>query len=125
KLKFEGKDKNKFGLGVRAYVKTGNNEQMHELTLTRGFQSSVAPELHFGLLQNNTIDELRIVWPDGKMEKLENVKANQTLTIKQSDSKEFNTSPDNEKNFLFATIKDTVNFPRHKHEENFYDDFAK
>src|SRR5690606_4727194 len=25
-LKFEGQDKNKFGLGVRAYVKTGDNE---------------------------------------------------------------------------------------------------
>lgn len=125
KLKFEGNDKNKFGLGVRAFVKTGNKEQMQELTLTRGFQSSVAPELHFGLSKNDTIDALKIVWPDGKMEKLENVKANQTLTIKQSDSKESNTLNDNEKNFLFTTVKDTLNFPRHKHEENVYDDFEK
>lgn len=124
KLKFEGKDKNKFGLGVRAFVKTDNNEQMQELTLTRGFQSSVAPELHFGLSQNDTIDELKIVWSDGKVEKLENVKANQILTIKQSNSKELNSSPDNE-NLLFTTVKDSIKFPRHNHEENFYDDFEK
>src|SRR5690606_37889287 len=68
---------------------------------------------------------LKIVWPDGKIEKKENIKANQTLVIKQSDSKEFNTSPDNEENFIFTTVKDTINFPRHKHEENVYDDFEK
>ena len=124
-LKFEGEDKNKFGLGVRAYVKTSNNEQMQELTLTRGFQSSVAPEMHFGLSQIDTIEELKIVWPDGKIEKIENVKANQTLTMKQSDSKEINTSPDTDKNLLFTTVRDTANFPRHKHEENVYDDFEK
>ncbi|NJB71567.1 hypothetical protein GGR42_002029 [Saonia flava] len=122
KLHFKGKDKNTHGLGVRAYIKTDDGVQMQELTLTRGFQSSVAPELHFGLGKNEIINELKIVWPDKKEQLINNIKANETLTISYADALDINT-PMVEKSLLFSSIKDTVNFPTFRHKENIYNDF--
>ncbi|MEH6407501.1 MAG: VCBS repeat-containing protein, partial [Leeuwenhoekiella sp.] len=121
-LRFNGQEKNKFGLGVRVYVDANEMEQMQELTLTRGFQSSVAPELHFGVAQAKTIKAVKIIWPDGKVQKMENVQPNQMLTVNYNDA----TTPEaiqKPENTLFTTIKDTVDFPRYKHVENDYDDF--
>ncbi len=122
-IQFEGKDGNTFGLGNRVYVKTGANTQMLELTLTRGFQSSVAPELHFGLNQVTTIDEVKVVWTDGKIQRLSNINSNQKLTLKYNDALAEIVKEDHTANeTLFATVDDTV-FPEHRHVENYNDDF--
>ncbi|MRX70088.1 Repeat domain-containing protein [Flavobacterium resistens] len=121
KVDFKGNSKNVYGLGNRVYVRTKKGTQMQELTLTRGFQSSVAPELHFGVGKENTIDEVKVVWTNGKVQKLNNVKANQTLHLKEQDAKEEAVASSAPKNQLFAT--ETKVFPVFKHEENKYDDF--
>ncbi|WPO78255.1 VCBS repeat-containing protein [Flavobacterium sp. KACC 22761] len=121
KVDFKGNSKNVYGLGNRVYVRTKKGTQMQELTLTRGFQSSVAPELHFGVGKENTIDEVKVVWTNGKVQKLNNVKANQTLHFKEQDAKEEIVAKTAPKSQLFAT--ETKIFPVYKHEENKYDDF--
>ena len=125
KLRFENDDKNKFGLGVRAYIKVDSIEQMQELTLTRGFQSSVAPELHFGLGKTETIQQIKVVWNDGKQQKLNDVKANQILTLKHVDAIIESEPIKETQELLFTSINDTTSFLRHKHNENAYDDFKK
>ncbi|MRX40270.1 hypothetical protein GJU43_13365 [Flavobacterium sp. LC2016-23] len=120
-IKFKGNTKNTFGLGNRVYIKTKKGTQMQELTMTRGFQSSVAPELHFGVGKENTIDEVKVVWTNGKVQKLYHVKANQKLTFKEQDAKEEVLPKTTPKNLLFATVNGV--FPAFKHEENQYDDF--
>lgn len=119
-VKFKGNSRNTQGLGNRVYIKTKNNTQMQELTLTRGFQSSVAPELHFGLNKAKIIDEVKVVWTDGKIQKLTNVKVNQTIIFKQQEAKIEEEKPVS-KSTLFTTT--TTVFPAYKHEENAYDDF--
>ena len=69
-LRFRGLDKNLNGLGVRVYVNANDQHQMQELTLSRGFQSSVSPRMHFGLENSETIQEIKIQWPSGKSEVL-------------------------------------------------------
>ncbi|MDO7172948.1 CRTAC1 family protein [Mariniflexile sp. AS56] len=120
-LRFEGASNNKFGLGNRVFVTVNGETQMQELTLTRGFQSSVAPELHFGLGQSDKIDELKVVWANGSTEIKKDVAANQILVFNHS-----NASLENEqinlKNPIFnSNIKGL--FPEHKHDENTFDDF--
>ncbi|TRX27916.1 hypothetical protein FNW25_05110 [Flavobacterium franklandianum] len=119
-IRFKGTSKNSQGLGNRVYVKTKGNSQMQELTLTRGYQSSVAPELHFGVEKAKTIDEVKVVWTNGKIQKLTNVKANQILTFKEQDATIVEVKPVL-KPTLFSTT--TTVFPAYKHEENQYDDF--
>lgn len=124
-IDFEGKDGNKFGLGNRVYITNNGEIQMQELTLTRGFQSSVAPELHFGLGQNSTIDKLKVIWTDGKVQELTNVSGNQKLRLKYSDAV-IPTNSDNQTNntTLFKTVLESSQiFPSFKHEENIFDDF--
>jgi len=123
-IQFEGKKGNTFGLGNRVYVKTETDTQMQELTLTRGFQSSVAPELHFGLNQMTTIDEVKVVWTDGKTQVLSNVNSNQKLTLKYSDAAVETETKEEKDNTFFAEVEETNIFPKHRHVENYYDDFV-
>ncbi|MEW4922240.1 CRTAC1 family protein [Algibacter sp. 2305UL17-15] len=120
-INFEGIPNNKFGLGNRVFITTNGETQMQELTLTRGFQSSVAPELHFGLGQSSKIDELKVVWADGAVEFKKEVSVNQILTLNYADA-----SPENEQINIEAPIFNsniTGVFPQHKHHENKFDDF--
>lgn len=122
KVNFKGSSKNTFGLGNRVYLKTNKGTQMQELTLTRGFQSSVAPELHFGLGKDTKIEEVKVVWTNGKVQKLNNVNVNQTLKFKEQDAVEEVISKTAPQSPLFTTVNNV--FPVFKHEENKYDDFA-
>jgi len=125
-LKFKGTDKNKFGLGVRAMVKANELTQLQEMTLTRGFQSSVAPQLHFGLGKAQKVDTLKVTWPDGKVQLLTALDKNQLLEIDYTQAK----LPSHDKKTvttktIFSTENDPSIMVSHKHIENLYDDFTK
>ena len=67
-------------IGARVTVITGELRQTEELIPVRGYLSQADPRLHFGLGQA-TAATVEIRWPAGKVEKLENVKANQILRL--------------------------------------------
>ncbi|MBU2949915.1 VCBS repeat-containing protein [Tamlana agarivorans] len=121
-IKFDGGSHNKFGLGNRVYLYTNNSIQVQELTLTRGFQSSVSPKLHFGLGAASIVDSLKVVWQDGTIQKLKNLPVNQLLTLHVSDatlSEAHKTLPSKKQ---FKTIQNVVH---HKHIENDVNDYDK
>ena len=121
-IKFTGKKGNTSGLGNRIYVTTEGITQVQELTLSRGFQSSVAPELHFGVGKHTKIDEIKVVWTDGTIQKLNNIDSNQQLTLSPANAHETIIKV-TEAARVFET--DTTGlFPKHRHVENYYDDFA-
>ncbi|MFN7992437.1 MAG: CRTAC1 family protein [Bryobacteraceae bacterium] len=65
--------------GGRVVVTTGSLKQIEDLVPARGYMSQGDPRLHFGLGKAGAADSVEIRWPDGAVEKLENVKANQFL----------------------------------------------
>jgi len=79
KLKFKGSLKNKQGIGIKAHVYSGGKTQFQQLHLNRGFQSSLPPEMVFGLGGDKIIDSILIIWPDQKFEKRKGIPSNQTL----------------------------------------------
>ncbi|HVS92023.1 MAG TPA: VCBS repeat-containing protein [Mucilaginibacter sp.] len=83
-LKFTGRQDNHFGIGTKAYVFADGGMQYEQLMLTRGFQSSVEPRLHFGLGSARKIDSLLIVWPNQTYQVIRNIKPDQFLTIDQA-----------------------------------------
>ncbi|MBS1527229.1 MAG: VCBS repeat-containing protein, partial [Bacteroidetes bacterium] len=85
-LKFTGRQDNRFGIGTKAYVFANGGMQYERLMLTRGFQSSVEPKLHFGLGSGRKIDSVLIVWPNQTYQLIRNVKADQFLTIDQANA---------------------------------------
>jgi len=123
-LKFNGTEKNKFGLGVKVTLKADGLSQFQEMTLTRGFQSSVAPQLHFGLAKAEKIDTLLVKWPDGKQQLLTNITKNQTLEIDYNQAENVNSKLEtNIVKKLFSTENNPEIVAKHQHVENLYDDF--
>jgi hypothetical protein len=85
-LALRGQEDNHFGVGAKVTIWHASEKQFQELTLSRGFQSSVAPILHFGLGEQPQIDKLEVRWPNGAIQTLTNVKADQKITLNQQDS---------------------------------------
>lgn len=123
-IKFKGNIKNIMGIGARVTLHCGTEIQSQEHYLTRGFQSSVAPGLHFGLGTSERIDRLEVAWPDGKKQVLEKVKTNRILTLHHRDAKpEPDAVPDPGTTiFKDITLESGLS---HKHTENDFDDFER
>ena len=124
RIKIKGPKENPNGLGTRITVFNGDKMQMQELTLTRGFQSSVEPIVHFGLGQNKLVERLMISWPDGSKQVLNDVLADQILVIEKDIEKlvEGQESRYGTKhNFTDITNKANIDF---KHQEDLFDDFV-
>ena len=93
KLKFIGSPKNPLGIGAEVRIKTKDGINVLQNYTTRGFQSSIEPFLIFGLGKATVIDSLRVNWPDGKVQILTNVKADQVMTLKNQEAFPGNKSP--------------------------------
>ncbi|MFS4467814.1 VCBS repeat-containing protein [Maribacter sp. 2210JD10-5] len=122
-LSFESTEKNTMGIGVKATISTKENNQYQELTLTRGFQSSVAPKLHFGLGDVELIETIKVEWPNGRLQFLENVKANQNLIVDYKDSENIKV-PDEELPHITYFDSSTDSLAIYKHKENLYNDYT-
>jgi hypothetical protein len=82
-VELRGTRGNTAGVGARVTLKQQGTVQVLEQSLTRGFQSSVDPRLHFGVGSARTIDSLIVVWPDRRSQVLTNVPVNRTITLSQ------------------------------------------
>ena len=85
-ISFKGNNLNTFGIGAKAWLFAAGKMQYQQLMLTRGFQSSVEPKLHFGSDSLKKIDSILIVWPDQKYQVLKNISSASKLLIKQDDA---------------------------------------
>ena len=86
-IKLIGKDKNTQAVGAQIKLYSGEQTFYTEQMPNRGFESSVDPKLTIGLGEIKTIDQLKVLWPDGSYTELENVPADELLTLKWSDAK--------------------------------------
>lgn len=82
-LKFSGSGKNTDGLGAKVFLYQNGQQQYAEQMTCRGYQSTVSPVMQFGLGKTSTIDSLKIIWPGGKQQLLQNIKADQLLTVEE------------------------------------------
>ena len=81
-VEFDGPTTNIFGVGATVNLYFGDGaKQTRQLVNSRGFLSSVSNVLYFGLGDRTSIDELEVIWPDGKVQLLKDVNANQKLSI--------------------------------------------
>ena len=92
------------------YIMKESNRYMSN-TPYRGYLSTMQIDPHFGLGDVSIIDSIIIKWPDGKKQVLQNVSANQTITV---DIKNANDSYSLESpcmlhtNALFKDVTDSV-----------------
>jgi hypothetical protein len=84
KVKFQGGEKNPFGIGAHVEIHASGNKQVAENIPARSYQSAVAHELHFGLGGQALIDSLIVTWPDERVQAIKNVKADQEIVLKHA-----------------------------------------
>jgi hypothetical protein len=95
RIKLIGDAKNPSGFGTKVTLKYNGNTQFQDHSIYRGYLSTVEDILHFGIGASSTIDTVTIVWPDGRFQNFNNVKANQVLQVehKAAQSGLSNTGP--------------------------------
>lgn len=122
-IKLNGAEGNKDAIGTRVEIVAGGKRFVAEHYFTRGFQSSMAAPMHFGLDNARKIDSIKVLWPNGKSQLLLNSEMNKELVINY-DPDQVNISGTSNKQFQFVDITDASGI-RFRHEENEYNDFAK
>lgn len=124
KVALKGKGGNTFAVGAQVRLVAGDKTFYQEQMPNRGFQSSVDPRLHFGLGGVNSLDEVQIRWPDGKMTRLSNVAVNQTLEVawEDADAEVFQFFVEPNASIFKKVAKPALDFT---HQENRFVDFDR
>ena len=86
KIHFKGDSLNRNGIGAKVHLHSQDIYQYFENAPTRGFLSSVPPEITAGIGVSQKIDSLIVVWQDGSFQKIQDVLPNITLTLNQDDA---------------------------------------
>jgi enediyne biosynthesis protein E4 len=91
KIKLDGVGQNRNAIGARVFLyqsqaESGQKMQVLQQMPNRGFESSVDLTLLFGLGNQPQIDSLVVIWPDDHQQTIKKPKANQLLTLKQTDA---------------------------------------
>ncbi|MSO22873.1 MAG: tetratricopeptide repeat protein [Acidobacteria bacterium] len=82
-IKTVGTRSNRDGIGTRLVLKAGELTQIREVKAGSSYQSQNDLRLHFGLGKASRVDRLELRWPSGTVDVLENIKANQILTVRE------------------------------------------
>lgn len=122
KIKLKGSAQNQAGLGAKLTLWYDGQQQYHYHTIYRGYKSSIDADPHFGLGQYTQLDSLWIVWPDGMRQKLQNVQADQTLTLAYADAVQ-QSLPENESSPTLLTKAQFTQELDYQHKENEFIDF--
>lgn len=123
KIEFKGYGKNPFGIGAKVIAKANGSVYSLENYCNRGFQSSIEPSVLIGLGSILRLEELKVVWPDGKTEMLKSVASDQTLVVDYNNASTPDSVPENNKPkplFIQTPLPQSA-----KHTENQYNDFDR
>jgi len=123
KVQLKGDINNTFGIGAKVKIKAKNKLWVKENYTNRGFQSSIEPSLVFGLGQIKNIDELEVIWPNGKAEFIKNISVNKTIILDQKNANATPIKTEIKSSNPFVELKLEDIIPNAIHHENVYNDF--
>ena len=125
-LQLTGKGKNTAAIGAQIQVRVGEELFYTEQMPNRGFQSSVDPKITIGLGKATLVDEVRVLWPDGKVTQMTKVPVDQLLKLSWAEARELPEgttffSPPSPARFVKASNQ-ALDFT---HQENEFVDFDR
>jgi hypothetical protein len=124
-VEFKGPKKNVFGVGAKVKLLYKNNQQTQENFPTRGYQSAVSPLLTFGMAAVETVDQLRVIWPDGKSQVMTNIKSNQRIVLQYGQAvTPMGETDQSTGRYLFNDITRKSQI-QHNHQESIFNDFKR
>ena len=84
RLKLEGDGMNREAIGARIEVRAGGQLLRRCVMPTRSFASQVELPVTIGLGKNSRPDEVRVTWPDGTRQVVENIRVDAMTHVKKS-----------------------------------------
>lgn len=81
RVKLKGAEKNPDGISAKVYVHQNNKALFLQQMPNRGFQSSVDLTLVFGLGKEQKIDSVEVIWPDDKVQILQNIQSDTQIIV--------------------------------------------
>ena len=82
-VRLVGTGSNRYGIGASVKIETANGKQTRWLASNQGLMSASEPIVHFGLGNQKRIERLTVTWPNGAVQDITNVDADQFYTITQ------------------------------------------
>jgi len=76
-----GTESNRDAIGALVTISAGGKQQVGVRRSTTGYLSQNDHRMHFGIAGASKVDSVEIKWPSGKMQRLEDLEANQILTV--------------------------------------------
>ena len=119
----KGLSNNPLALGCKLRILDHGNQQVRHLYLSRGYQSSVEPLIHFGLGEIDFIDSLLVSWPDGEQRLLTRITADQKIEISLADGADY--TPIEKKASVGTIAREQIPGLTFEHTEDVYNDFSK
>jgi hypothetical protein len=92
-INLKGDANNLNGIGAELSIYYKGEQQVAEQSPFRGYLSSVQNTLHFGLGNNQAVDSIKVVWPNGLVQVLGKTKASQSITLDIKNAKQASTTP--------------------------------
>lgn len=123
KVELKGYPGNSSGLGAKVIVSTDSTRQFREMYLTRGYQSSVPPVLHFGLGSEDGYKEVKVIWPDGRVNVVANGKADTLLRFTWESATKPMMGEDIEPQLMFTDYTTQAGIDYFHRKDNRVDDF--
>src|SRR3989440_5284822 len=109
-VRLEGTGDNRFAIGAKVTLWSGGRQFFQEEEPTRGFQSSVEYVLTFGVGPRDSLDSVKVEWPDreGRVTVLTHVATNQRVTLRQSESRAPSPEPRTHGTPLLTDVSDSI-----------------
>src|SRR2546427_10589664 len=125
-VRLEGAGANRFAIGAKVTLWSGTRQFFQELEPTRGFQSSVDYTLTFGVAQRDTLDSVKVEWPDreSQVTVLTHVATNQRLSIRQAEAGAPRAPRPQPLTPLLTDVTEAIALP-YAHRENEFVDFDR
>ncbi|MEO6949999.1 MAG: VCBS repeat-containing protein [Ginsengibacter sp.] len=121
KISLKGSAKNINGIGASINLFFGKDKLYGYNSPVKGYLSSMAGPLCFGVGKHLLIDSIKIIWPDGKGQIIRNIKVNQQIKLDYNMSKII--QPENvAEQTIFTNVSNQYNI-RYKHVDNDYNNF--
>ena len=126
RITLKGRSPNLNGYGAKVSLYYGQETQFNQHSPYRGYKSTVGPVLHFGLGKIQSVDSVKIEWPNGRSQTIHNVEINQTLSINEDGSPGTRPvlTPQDPELAYFSEVSDKYQLT-YRHTERDFIDFKK
>jgi len=84
-LRLVGSRANRDAIGARVRVTTGSRTQRRDVKAGSSYLSQNDVRVHVGLGSAAMADQVEVKWPDGRIETIRNVQANQLITLREGE----------------------------------------